>query len=143
MSEILPGLWVCNRDDVTSYMFLRATKATHILNCAEEFHGNLPAATLGLCVKRIPMIDDEDSSSYQQILEGAELLNQWIHPSNVILVHCAAGVSRSPTVVIAWLILYKGYAYDKAYDLVVKKRNFICPNPFFTLILKSLEKKQT
>ena len=141
MSEILSGLWVCNRDDVMSPMFLRATKATHILNCAEEFHGNLPAATLGLCVKRIPMIDDEDTSSFQQITEAAQILDEWITPSNTVLVHCAAGVSRSPTVVMAWLILYRKYTYDQAYTLVVKKRNFIYPNPFFISILKSLEKK--
>ncbi len=139
MSEILPGLWLGDFDDSKSHIFLRAIKATHILNCAEEFHGNLTAASLGICVKRIPMIDEEDSSSFQQITEAAQILDLWYSPSNSILVHCAAGVSRSPTVVMAWLILYRRYTYDQAYTLVVKKRNCIRPNPFFTLLLKSLK----
>jgi protein-tyrosine phosphatase len=139
MSEILPGLWLGNIDDAKSHIFLRAIKATHILNCAEEFHGNLTAATLGICVKRIPMIDEEDSSSLQQITEAAQILDLWYSPFNSVLVHCAAGVSRSPTVVMAWLILYRRYTYDQAYTLVVKKRNFIRPNPFYILLLKSLK----
>jgi protein-tyrosine phosphatase len=138
MSEILPGLWLGDFHDSKSHIFLRAIKATHILNCAEEFHGNLTAASLGICVKRIPMMDEEEITSLQHITEGAQLIDLWYSPSNTILIHCAAGVSRSPSIVIAWLILYRNFSYDQAYDLVVKKRNCIRPNPFFTLLLKSL-----
>lgn len=141
MSEIFPGLWICNLHDVRSPLFLKATKATHILNCAQEVLDNPIASNLGICVKNIPMFDDEDSSSFQHITDAAQLIDTYYTTSNILLVHCLAGVSRSPTVVMAWLILYRGYSYDKAYELVVKKRNFIRPNPFFTLILKSLEKK--
>jgi atypical dual specificity phosphatase len=55
----------------------------------------------------------------------------------VIMVHCEAGISRSASMVIAYLIKYKKLALVDAYALVKSKRKQICPNHgFFSLLLK-------
>lgn len=53
-----------------------------------------------------------------------------------ILVHCSMGISRSPTIVIAFVMMKFKYPFSKAYNLVRKKRPIICPNFGFTFQLK-------
>ena len=48
-----------------------------------------------------------------------------------VLVHCMAGVSRSSTVVIGYLMKYYKMDMNSAYSFVKKKRSCICPNDAF------------
>ena len=58
-----------------------------------------------------------------------------------MFVHCAYGVSRSPTAVIAHLISNKGMSYEKARKFVQEKRDLISPNAGFVEQLREFEKK--
>ena len=55
-----------------------------------------------------------------------------------MLVHCNMALSRSPTVVMAYLIYYKGMPFEEAYDFV-KGTRFIRPQPEFLEQLKRFE----
>lgn len=55
-----------------------------------------------------------------------------------VLVHCNAGVSRSSSVVIGYLIKRMGYSFDDAFKLVKSKRECIQPNAGFIRQLKKL-----
>lgn len=55
-----------------------------------------------------------------------------------VLVHCNAGVSRSATIVIGYLILVKHFTYDVAYSVVKIARCCIRPNKGFEEQLKRL-----
>lgn len=46
-----------------------------------------------------------------------------------ILVHCAAGVSRTATVICAYLVSYYGMDPDSAYKYARNKRPFFMPHP--------------
>ena len=48
-----------------------------------------------------------------------------------ILVHCAAGVSRSASFTIAYLMRKKGMGFEEAHKLVKEKRKIIRPNSYF------------
>ena len=48
-----------------------------------------------------------------------------------VLVHCYAGMSRSPTCVIAYLMAVKGLTLDHAWDYVKDIRDIARPNPGF------------
>jgi protein-tyrosine phosphatase len=54
----------------------------------------------------------------------------------VVLVHCNAGVSRAPTICVAYLMKKLKISYDDAFELVKDARPAIEPNPGFTLQLK-------
>lgn len=140
MSLIIPGLYICNANDVEDGKVMSAHSITHVINCAA-----------GLDTVSHPFLkgthklefEDEDDSSYLEeankwIREGAYMLNSFYGPEHTVAVHCMAGISRSPSVVIAFFILYRGMSYDDAYSIVVRRRNFIRPNTLFTRILKNL-----
>lgn len=56
-----------------------------------------------------------------------------------IIVFCRAGHSRSPTIVIAYLMKYENMTFDEAYKYVKNKRN-IMPNNGFIEQLHNYEK---
>lgn len=142
MSLILPGLYICDYKDMEDHRILKAHSITHVINCAA-----------GLDTASFPFLkgthklefEDEDESSYLEkasamIREGAHMLQEFFGPGHTVAVHCMAGISRSPSVVIAWLILYRGMSYEDAFSLVIRRRSFIRPNTLFTRILKNLKK---
>lgn len=61
----------------------------------------------------------------------------------VVLVHCNAGVSRAPSVVIAHLMALYGHSYEQALQLVLQKRTYIRPNAGFVQQLKIYEHRLT
>ncbi|CAD8098242.1 unnamed protein product [Paramecium sonneborni] len=68
-----------------------------------------------------------------QIIEGLK--------KGSVLVHCAAGVSRSASVVIAYLMKTKGLGFSEAFNFVKKKRSVIQPNYGFIKQLRNYEKE--
>jgi len=56
-----------------------------------------------------------------------------------VLVHCEAGISRSATICIAYLMCYKRWTLEFAYDFVKSRRNLIAPNLNFMQQLHQFE----
>lgn len=52
-----------------------------------------------------------------------------------ILIHCAAGISRSSTIAIAYLSELTGITHQEAYDMIKVKRPMIRPNEGFRKLL--------
>ena len=61
---------------------------------------------------------------------------------NKILIHCICGVSRSTTILLAYLIKKYKYTPKQALDLVKKKRNIVNPNNNFMNQLEEYYKLQ-
>ena len=74
-------------------------------------------------------VDNEDLFYYFD--ECSDYINSVIEKGGKILVHCSYGVSRSASLVIAYLIKYQKMSYEDAYKLVKEKRNIIEPNDGF------------
>mmetsp|Transcript_2663 Transcript_2663/g.3600 ORF Transcript_2663/g.3600 Transcript_2663/m.3600 type:complete len:207 (-) Transcript_2663:85-705(-) len=62
---------------------------------------------------------------------------------NRVLVHCRAGVSRSATFVMAYMMREEKMTLKEAFYHVLDRREVIYPNPGFILQLSSYEKKLT
>lgn len=55
--------------------------------------------------------------------------------------HCIQGISRSVTIVIAYVMFKFGYDYKKAEQFVKQKRGIACPNNGFMVELIQFHKR--
>ena len=84
--------------------------------------------------------DADDIDSQNIIQYFGECLN-FINGEEKVLVHCGAGVSRSSSIVIAFIMWKRKLNYEDAVNFVKEKRPFIWPNPGFREQLKIFDKK--
>lgn len=88
--------------------------------------------------KHVPGKDHEKFDLSIYFDDSVEFIDKALEKTN-ILVHCMAGVSRSVTLVLAFLIKKKGMTYDEAYSMVKQKRRIIHPNDGFIRQLRDYE----
>lgn len=58
-----------------------------------------------------------------------------------MLVHCSAGVSRSPTLAVAFLMLHQGLRLHEASKCILAARPCACPNLAFAAALDALDRR--
>ena len=121
--EIIPGLFV---GGISSILFLSDVKEKQLGdwcivsvldNDEESLLGNVPS----LCFDHI-RLDIKDEPKYQ-IKNKFEEVNEFIYRSLVekekkVLVHCMSGISRSVTLVCAYLMSEKRLTMSKAMSLI-------------------------
>lgn len=109
-----------------------------------------PVAAIVNCTNAFPNHHDEDGVAYCRIAvndeAGANILAyfegaaQFIHHHIIrgesVLVHCQFGVSRSASVVMAYLMRYASMSVEEAYVHVKERRPMINPNPGFWMQLR-------
>ena len=70
----------------------------------------------------------------------ADLISELLTNKEVVLVHCSSGISRSSTIVIAYLMKHRKLSLESAYDKVFRSRPIIVPNDGF---FRALQRFQT
>lgn len=83
--------------------------------------------------------DTEEEQICDYFLQVSAILRKGLQNGKRILVHCAAGKSRSATLVMAHLMLEHKWTRKEAYEYVSRKRLIVEPNDGFMDQLKSLE----
>lgn len=83
--------------------------------------------------------DDPDQILFPSIVEAYNFMNAAINRGQKVLVHCYAGISRSASVVIFYLMMKRGWGFQKAYEYVKQRRKIVDPNDGFRNQLKSLK----
>jgi len=71
--------------------------------------------------------------------EAAEFMEGFLSKGQTVFVHCRAGVSRSASTVIAYLVLHKGYSLYGAFAQARGRRPVVTPNLGFMEKLCELE----
>mmetsp|Transcript_83559 Transcript_83559/g.132063 ORF Transcript_83559/g.132063 Transcript_83559/m.132063 type:complete len:263 (+) Transcript_83559:121-909(+) len=74
--------------------------------------------------------------------EATEFIHQKLKEELPVLVHCRAGVSRSSTVLLAYLVEYCGYSLHDAFFKLLRLRPTITPNLGFMDKLKAYEEEK-
>ena len=82
---------------------------------------------------------DGDDDLLRYIPSTNCFIHNSIQSSQNILVHCAAGVSRSASVVIAYLMASRGESFNLSLHYLRSQRPCVDPNEFFSSQLQSLE----
>lgn len=86
----------------------------------------------------IEAMDSSRTNIEPALLPVANFIQKSLESGLNVLVHCAAGISRSSTIVIAFLMLQRGMTFDSALAFVQSKRKCVDPNPGFRRQLEEL-----
>lgn len=107
--------------------------------------------TCVICVaKNIVVRPNSDVKIYNYELEDTcdcdisvyfDEISDIIHKEKIVLVNCAAGISRSSTIVIAYIMKYYKLNLKHAFLHVQNRRRQICPNKNFLRCLFDYETK--
>ena len=131
--EILPGLYIGNARFSRNRDELERLEITHILNCAKELQCWYIEVILNqdFVYFKLPFKDTLD----QRILEDLSITTRFIDEAltnrKKVLVHCYAGVSRSASVVIAYVMFRQRVNLDSALCFVLEKHSNTRPNASF------------
>ena len=132
--QITEKIYLGNEDTARDKELLKKLNISHILICAEGCEPFFPNEY----TYKILYIDDAiDENILSWLKEAFEFIDSSV---NNIYIHCVMGISRSPTIVIGYLMYKKKMKYEEAYDFVRNKRNVISPNTGFQEQLKKFEK---
>nr|CAB3240201.1 dual specificity protein phosphatase 22-like [Phallusia mammillata] len=135
MNKILPGLFVGNIRDAKDAKQLEENKITHILS----IHDNAKPVLEG---KEYLCISASDTPE-QNLTPFFHQCTKFIHEARlnggVVLVHCLAGVSRSVTVTVAYIMVSTNHNHLNTLNAVRHARTVANPNFGFQ---KQLQKFQ-
>mmetsp|Transcript_6195 Transcript_6195/g.8652 ORF Transcript_6195/g.8652 Transcript_6195/m.8652 type:complete len:119 (-) Transcript_6195:876-1232(-) len=86
----------------------------------------------------IEIVDRPDENLKQHFTKAIEFIEEGRSQKGV-LVHCGAGLSRSPSVVAAFLMKTFQVKYQEAIDLISRARPYVDPNEGFVQQLLEFE----
>jgi protein-tyrosine phosphatase len=138
--EIIPEFLYLGAETAShEAVWLATAKITHVLNIG----AHTATATLQGLVgyRRIHVDDTEDSDLAAYFDRAIDFIEQARASEGRVLVHCVAGISRSPTVVAAYLIRTRGYTVAEALQTIRKTGRFVQPNRAFLLQLEQFGKQ--
>lgn len=139
MSKIVEGLYLCgeraiNEANVKQYNIKANVDLSKLRVVERRLKGNQNIDCL--------IIDVNDDPKQAAILQKQcprifQFISYHINQKkNNVVVNCQAGISRSATVVIGYLMHTKKLSYDKAFTWVRRRRPIINPNKGFSNMLK-------
>jgi len=151
MHEIRPGLWLGSLQAACDQQALLDAGVTHILSLASPSAAaasrqrcRLPPSEEDPFMRLVVAVDDATSARLDRHFNACSAFIKECHgEGGVILVHCHAGQSRSPTIVAAYLMAEHNWTSSFAMDYVRQRRAKVHPNAGFLSQLRSLEAQMT
>ncbi|XP_029470550.1 dual specificity protein phosphatase 10-like isoform X2 [Rhinatrema bivittatum] len=125
LSTILPFLFLGNEKDAQDLEHMASLNIGHVINVTTHLPLYHPGT---LCYKRLPATDSGKQNLRQYFEEAFEFIEEAHQCGKGVLIHCQAGVSRSATIVIAYLMKHTLMTMGDAYKYVKGKRPVISPN---------------
>jgi len=139
MSEILPRLFLGGINHTYDREFLHAENITHILSIVELTHTTDAMSEKGVIHMSICMYDSDAEPIYDVLERAVAFIHDAVNSNGAIYVHCVMGMSRSPTLVAAYLMAHHAMNAEEAIKFLVERRPIVCPNDGFRAALKRWE----
>lgn len=137
MHQIEPLLWLGNQKAASDLHLLRAHKISAILQLLDKkpeplFEGEFTYYA-------VDIMDSPTEDIISIIRKSLAFIETHIRNGKGVLVHCQAGMSRSASVVIAYLMAKYRISYEEAFYTVRDRRACISPNNGFAKQLCSMD----
>ncbi|XP_066508084.1 dual specificity protein phosphatase 14-like [Hoplias malabaricus] len=134
ISQITGSLYLSGVEAVNPAA-LTHRKVTLLVLAAEE----LPLKPVSVELLHVPIRDEPHAPLSQHFESVSERIQQ--NHSGSSLVCCSAGRSRSPALVMAFLMKHEGLSREQVHRRVLEARPFIRPNAGFWRQLKEYERQ--
>lgn len=128
-AEIIPKVYLGGLDSATNMQILQHLNITHIILAIGAMQPHFPKSFTYLSLH-----DAKDSANFDFSVyfdECAQFIENARMEGGGVLVHCRAGISRSPTLIIAYLMKHLRIRYEDAVRMVTCKRAQALPNNGF------------
>lgn len=142
--QILPNLWLGNLRAAQDETFLRNANIQVVFNCTKDapFHPSIRRRY------RVPVDDNLQEAEIRNLeLWSYEIVYKMLQEykeKRPILVHCHAGMQRSPAVVAFFLMSVYRMSADKAKALLKEKRPIVFfPSANFEQAMRGFERSLT
>lgn len=130
-SQIIDGFIFLGSDNVAKdYDKLRENGITHVINCACDFSADYHESK-GLKYLSFHLKDHVQENIESVFYEVIEFFESAKASGGRVFVHCVQGISRSSTMIIAYLIFSQRMNQEEALKLVRSRRQIANPNMAF------------
>ena len=135
MDYIIDNIYLGDSDAAADEDYLKSYNISTVVNCAEELVSNYT----DLKFMELKLFD----YYLDQIFPRFEIAYKYIkrHSENNILIHCAAGMSRSASLVIFYIMKEKKWDYDTCLNYTRERRPVVWPNEGFEEQLRNYYEK--
>jgi len=125
-SQVTPFLFLGNMKDASDIEAMSRLGIDHVLNVTAVSPAYQRSSKI--TYKQLHAADNGYQNLKQYFDEAFEFIDKARNCGGSVLIHCQAGVSRSPTIAIAYLIKYFSMSMVEAYKFVKSRRSIISPN---------------
>jgi protein-tyrosine phosphatase len=127
-TKIQHNMWISGYIPSYNKEFLKRNSIKRIVRCFED-NGEHRFSNIKYLV--IPATDTVDYKISKHFEDAINFISEGVKYNEAILIHCHAGISRSATIVLVYLMCL-GYPLIDAYKLLQYNRPFVRPNDGFT-----------
>lgn len=128
MNKIIDRLYLGNIRAASDKQLLKKHSVTHVLQVAQGIQPFFPS---DFTYKVIKVNDVSSSNLIRHFPAAIAFIKAGIASGGSVLVHCHAGVSRSATCVIAFLMQENQMSFEEAFSFASRQRPVIFPNMGF------------
>lgn len=132
MDQIIPYLWL---GGISALRNVEELKFCGIRSVLSVLRGSVTVHPTFRSVQ-IPLDDVEEEDILSHLVPAISFISAEIEKGHGVLVHCHGGISRSATIVAAYLMYSQGMTTEAALELIRKSRPAVSPNEGF---LKQLD----
>ena len=133
LNQVDDNIFIGSEPAAANFELLKKFKISHIVNAAAEIKNYFSQNIFYLNL----FLHDDPTIYKEDLFVVLEPAYRWIdavikrNPTKRILVHCRAGISRSASVVIYYLMRKYKCSYQEALKNLINKRAVVRPNPWY------------
>lgn len=136
IDEIIPNVFISDFASACETDKLQKIGITHIITVVIGIDEMYPKIFNYMIIN---ICDRKHVQIYDYFDDSSNFIKKALDNNGKVLIHCQKGISRSATILCAYLIKYKNFTTDNAIKLLKEKRKCISPNIGFIEQLKKYE----
>ncbi|KAI1720057.1 dual specificity phosphatase, catalytic domain-containing protein [Ditylenchus destructor] len=138
LANIATGIYLSSQDVAQELDLLASTGITHVVNAATAVSNFYPKHFKYLA---LPALDCPTQDLRQYFDSAFAFMHEAVEKGGKVLVHCNAGISRSSTIAIAYIMKFEKKSLNAAFQQVKTVRTVARPNVGFMQQLEKFEKE--